>query len=141
MGFFRKQPQGQILPDHQGREEGACGRRTRMGESERDHVAFPRTEGVVMKPIRRTWRRLLGSLSGGRRETELAQEVEAHIAMLTEANLRAGMNPEEARRAAALKFGGVDVMKEEYRDQRGLPWLETTWTDLRYAIRTLRKNP
>jgi predicted permease len=94
-----------------------------------------------MKPIRRTWRRLLGSLSGGRRETELAQEVEAHIAMLTEANLRAGMNPEEARRAAALKFGGVDVMKEEYRDQRGLPWLETTWTDLRYAIRTLRKNP
>src|SRR5438067_2882161 len=94
-----------------------------------------------MKSIRRAWRRLLGSLWIGRQEGELAAEVEAHIGMLTEANLRAGMNPHEARRAAALKFGGIDLMKENYRDQRGLPAIETTWADLRYAFRTLRKNP
>ena len=93
-----------------------------------------------MKSMRRAWRRLLGSLPGSRQERELADEVEAHIGMLTEANLR-GMNPQEARRAAALKFGGIDVMKENYRDQRGLPWIETTLADLRYAVRTLRKNP
>jgi predicted permease len=94
-----------------------------------------------MKSIRRAWRRLLGSLRGGRQETELAEEIAAHVGMLTEANIRAGMNPQEALRAAALKFGGVEVMKEKYRDQRGLPWIETTWADLHYAVRTLRKNP
>jgi predicted permease len=94
-----------------------------------------------MKRIRRGWRRLRGSLWGGRQESELAEEVAAHIEMLTEANVRSGMNPQEARRAAMLKFGGVDVVKESYRDQRGLPWIETTWADMRYAVRTLRKSP
>jgi predicted permease len=51
------------------------------------------------------------------------------------------MPPEEARRQARLKFGALDSMKESYRDQRGLPWLETTWADLRYAARSLRKSP
>ena len=52
-----------------------------------------------MKPIRRGWRRLRGSLWGGRQERELAEEMAAHIEMLTGENVRAGMNPEEARRA------------------------------------------
>src|SRR5881397_2295771 len=95
----------------------------------------------MMKPIRRGWRRLRGSLWGGRQERELAEEMAAHIEMLTGENVRAGMNPQEARRAAMLKFGGVDGVKESYRDQRGLPWMETTWADMRYAVRTLRKNP
>src|SRR5436309_681540 len=94
-----------------------------------------------MKWIRSGWKRLRGTLWGGRQERELAEEVAAHIEMLTEENVRAGMNPQEARRAAVLKFGGVDVVKENYRDQRGLPWIETTWADVRYAIRTLRKSP
>src|SRR5262245_1253248 len=94
-----------------------------------------------MKWIRRGWRRLRGSLWGGRQDRELAEELAAHIDMLTEENVRAGRNPQEARRAALLKFGGVDVTKENYRDQRGLPWIETTWADVRYAVRTWRKNP
>ena len=51
------------------------------------------------------------------------------------------MPPEEARRQANLKFGGLEAAKEDYRDQRGLPWLETTFADLRYAARGLRKSP
>jgi predicted permease len=92
-----------------------------------------------MKALRRGWKRLLGSLF--REKSDLADELQSHIEMQTEDNLRAGMLPEEARRQAKLKFGGLDSTKESYRDQRGLPWLETTIADLRYAARSLRKSP
>jgi putative ABC transport system permease protein len=94
-----------------------------------------------MKPLRRGWWRLQGSLAGQRRESELADELASHIEMQTEDNMREGMSREEARRAALLKFGGVERVKETYRDQRGLPWIEGTWADLRYAARSLRKSP
>src|SRR5262249_24890836 len=55
-------------------------------------------------------------------------------------NLRLGMTPEEARREAMVKLGGVESTKEAYRDQRGLPVLETLWQDGRYGARMLRKN-
>jgi hypothetical protein len=74
-----------------------------------------------MKPLRRAWNRLAGSLAGRRREAELADELQSHIDMLTEENLRRGMSPAEARRAAMLTFGGVDAVKESYRDQRAFP--------------------
>ena len=94
-----------------------------------------------MKGLRRGWNRFLGVLTGRRREAELADEIASHIEMQTEDNVRAGMPPEEARRAAVLKLGGIESTKESYRDQRGLPWLETTLADLRYAARGLRKSP
>src|SRR5512143_1278996 len=93
------------------------------------------------KTVNRKWNRLLGALTGRRREQDLSDELESHIEMQTEDNVRAGMPPEEARRQARLKFGGLDSTKESYRDQRGLPWLETTLADLRYAARGLRKSP
>ncbi len=92
-----------------------------------------------MKSLRRGWKRLLGSFS--REKSNMSEELQSHIEMQTEDNVRAGMLPEEARRQARLKFGGLDSMKEYYRDQRGLPWLETTFADLRYAVRSLRKSP
>jgi putative ABC transport system permease protein len=61
--------------------------------------------------------------------------------MHVEDNLSAGMTPEEARRDALMKLGGLDGVQEACRDQRGIPWVETTLQDLRYAARTLRKNP
>ena len=94
-----------------------------------------------MKPLRRAWQRFLGTFSGGRRENELAAELEAHIEMQTEDNIRLGMSREEARRAALLKFGGVESAKEHYRDQRGLPQLETLAQDVRFAVRALAKRP
>lgn len=51
------------------------------------------------------------------------------------------MSPEEARRHAVIKLGRVESTKEDYRDRRGLPVLETLMQDLRFGFRSLRKNP
>jgi hypothetical protein len=51
------------------------------------------------------------------------------------------MSPEEARRHAVIKLGGIESTKEDYRDRRGLPVLETLMQDLRFGFRSLRKNP
>jgi putative ABC transport system permease protein len=75
------------------------------------------------------------------RESRLREEIAEHIALQTEENLRAGLDPVEARRQAMLKFGGVESMKEKYRDERTLPWLEHLVQDLRFALRMLYKNP
>src|SRR5579862_8470965 len=94
-----------------------------------------------MKPLRRAWNRLLGTVFGHRREADLADEIESHIQMQTEDNLRLGMAPAEARRAARLKFGGIDAAKETYREQRGFPLAGLLSRDLAYALRQLRHNP
>jgi predicted permease len=71
----------------------------------------------------------------------LRAEIEEHLALQTAENLRAGLSPVEARRQAVLKFGAVEAIREGYRDQRGLPFIETLIRDLRYALRSLRKAP
>ncbi len=94
----------------------------------------------MTRMLRRAWRRLLGTVSFLNRESELNEELESHIAMLADENMRRGMSRDDAYRRARIKLGNVEVMKEHYRDQRGLPFLDTTWQDLRYAVRVLRKN-
>jgi len=74
-------------------------------------------------------------------EENLDEELRAHLEMLTEENLRRGMQAEEARYAALRIFGSVDRAKEEYREQRGLPMLETLAEDVRYGFRQLRRRP
>jgi predicted permease len=84
----------------------------------------------------------LGGLFGKeRQEHELTAEMESHLQMHIEDNLRAGMSAEEARRQALIKLGGVEQTKEIYRDRRGLPLLETLFQDLRFGARMLQKNP
>ena len=80
----------------------------------------------MIRTLRRTWNRLLGSLSFRRRTSDLAEELESHIQLLADENIRRGMPRDEAYRQARLKFGNVESTKESYRDQRGLPVLETT---------------
>jgi predicted permease len=80
-------------------------------------------------------------LTTGRDEERLRAEIEEHVALLTTENLRAGLAPSEARRQALLKFGGVETAKESYREQRGLPLMETLIRDTRYALRRLRMAP
>ena len=71
--------------------------------------------------LRRAWARLLGTFLSTRREGELAEEIEAHLQLQTEDNVRLGLPPQEARRQAHLRLGGIESIKESYRDQRGLP--------------------
>jgi putative ABC transport system permease protein len=80
-------------------------------------------------------------LSPGRANSEFAQELEEHLAMLTEENVRRGMGPKEAARAARMRLGGVTQLAETNRELKGLPVLETILQDTRYALRMLRKNP
>ena len=85
--------------------------------------------------------RLLSLIKRKRLEGELADEIAAHLEEAEQEYLQAGMTPEEARRAALRTFGGVEQVKEHYRDQRGAPWLETLWQDLRYGVRSLVRSP
>src|SRR6185369_11784756 len=74
-------------------------------------------------------------------EQELDEEIRAHIEMQIEDYVLQGMAADEARYAALRKFGGVDQVKETYRDKRGLPALETLLRDLAYGFRMLRRTP
>jgi predicted permease len=84
--------------------------------------------------------RFFGLFLRARREREFDEELESHLAMHIEDNLRAGMSPEEARRVALSKLGGVTLTKELRREQGGLPMLETLLQDLRFGLRMLRKD-
>jgi len=74
-------------------------------------------------------------------EERLKEEIAEHIALQAEENIRAGLPPVEARRQAMLKFGGVEAMKQDYRAERGLLFLENFLGDLRNAGRTIRRMP
>src|ERR1700688_331819 len=73
-------------------------------------------------------------------DTELDAEMAAHLELAVEENLRRGMPPEEARRQALIRFGGVEQAKERHRDARTLPTLDELSQDLRYALRTFRRD-
>src|SRR5262245_8234843 len=94
-----------------------------------------------IRKIRGWFVRLFSIFHRARREREFAEELESHLAMHIEDNLRAGMSPEEARRRAFVKLGGVTLTEELHREQGGLPMLETLFQDLRFGLRMLRKNP
>jgi putative ABC transport system permease protein len=74
-------------------------------------------------------------------EQEIGSELHFHIERQVEENILAGMNPQEARRAASREFGGVEQVKEECRDTRRANYLENLLKDVRYGFRMLRKSP
>jgi predicted permease len=74
-------------------------------------------------------------------EEDLDDEIRLHIELETAANVRAGMEPGAARRAAMLRFGGVERVKEDVRDERGVRPLEDLVADIRFAARSLRRAP
>src|SRR4029434_4817322 len=84
--------------------------------------------------------RLRGLFLKPKLERDLEDEIRSHLDLQIEDNQRQGMSPDEARSAALRKFGGVEQVKEVYRDRRGLPVLETTLQDLRYGLRMLLKH-
>src|SRR5436190_8460208 len=91
--------------------------------------------------LRSIVQRLTALFRRRRLEDDLDDELRSHLEMSAELNLRKGMSPADARREALRSFGGVEQTKEIYREQRGLPMIETTWLDLRFALRMLRRSP
>jgi predicted permease len=94
-----------------------------------------------MRKLRAWLMRLWGNSKRDLNNREFAEEIETHLQMHIADNLRSGMTPEEARRQAILKLGGVETAKQAYREGSTLPLGEAFRHDLRYSIRQLRKNP
>ena len=94
-----------------------------------------------MKTMWTLWSRLTGLFRKNWREREMAEEFQSHLQMHIDDNIRAGMSPDQARREALVKFGGMETAKESMRETSRLIWIETIWQDLRYSLRGLRLNP
>jgi len=73
-------------------------------------------------------------------DRELDEEMASHLEMAVEENMRRGLSPEEARRQALVRFGGVQQARELHRESRGLPWLDVLVQDLRYTFRILKRD-
>src|SRR3977135_3328695 len=74
-------------------------------------------------------------------EAEIDEELRFHFQKQVSKFIESGMQPEEARRVARLEFGGVEQVKEEHRDARGVRFIETLLQDIRYGLRILGRTP
>src|SRR6266404_1829009 len=74
-------------------------------------------------------------------ESELDQELRAHVESEAQKHLTAGLSPQDAVRRARIALGGLEQIKEQCRDARGTLLLDTLAQDVRYGLRTLRKSP
>ena len=84
-----------------------------------------------MRQLRARFFRLAALFRKAQRDRDLAAEMDSHLEMHIEDNLRSGMSPAEARRQALIKLGGIEQTKEICRDRRSLPFFETTLQDFR----------
>jgi predicted permease len=94
-----------------------------------------------MRRVRGWFLRLLGLFQHNRLDPEFSEELESNLQLDVEDGIRSGLSPEEARRRAVLRLGGIEPVKERYRDQRGIPLLESLRRDLFYAARMMRSHP
>lgn len=90
--------------------------------------------------LQRTFNRLRAFFHKKPLDHELDAEMSAHLELAIEENLRRGLSPDEARRQALVSFGGIEQAREQHREARGLPALDTLAQDLRFAFRTLRRD-
>lgn len=94
-----------------------------------------------MRRLLAALRRCAGLFRQDRRDRELDAELASHLQMHIDDNVRAGMTPEEARRQAFVRLGGLESVKGACRDRRGVPALESLIQDVRFGLRMLRKSP
>jgi predicted permease len=94
-----------------------------------------------MRRLRAWFIRIAGIFNKSKRDRDFSAELESHLQLHIYDNLRAGMSPQEARRRAIIKLGGIESTKENHRDRRGIPIIETTLQDVRFGLRMMRKNP
>src|SRR5262245_54879969 len=100
-----------------------------------------RLEEAVMRHVRVFFRRLRGVFRKDQSDRDLAEEIESNLESQIADYMHAGMSAAEAQRQALIRLGGVEVVKEAYRDRRGLPVFDTLLQDIRYGLRGLRRSP
>lgn len=96
---------------------------------------------MSVRHMRAWFRRIAGIFHKSAGDRELSAEMESHVRLHVEDNLRAGMTMAQAKREALMKLGGVEQTKENYRERRSLPFLEVLLQDVKFGARMLRKNP
>ena len=94
-----------------------------------------------MPRLRAWFSRLLGLFQKDERDAEMAEEMQAHLDLLIERNIAAGMLPHQARNEALRQFGGVEQVKEVAREQRVWRWADEFLQDLRFGARMLLRTP
>ncbi|MCC7327797.1 MAG: hypothetical protein IT521_13460, partial [Burkholderiales bacterium] len=94
-----------------------------------------------MITIRQAWARLTALLRRDALDAEFDEELAAHVDLATDEFVRQGLPPDEARRRALARLGGVETSKHLHRETRGLPSLDGLLQDIRYAARSLRRSP
>src|SRR5438477_4997917 len=144
LGRVRNQPPGKVLPADEGGRETVGGGNREVGAD----CAWDLADSGGVVTMKRKLRWLSRAVSFfrnviGRQKDELdiAAELSAHLDLLIEEKLRAGMKADEAKRAAQIELGGVEQVKEQVRDARAGEWLDTLARDCRFALRMSRKNP
>lgn len=93
-----------------------------------------------MSALRDFFYRLTSGFHREQLDQEMAEEMQFHLNQRIAENMRDGLSPEESRREALRKFGGVEQLKERAREERGIVWVEQLAQDLRYAARSVRRN-
>src|SRR5580658_5189367 len=94
----------------------------------------------LMRKLRATWLRLRGYFRSQSADDDFAAELESHIALHIDESIRAGLSREEARRQALIRLGGAEQTRQQHRERRTLPWLESLMQDTHYGLRTMANN-
>jgi predicted permease len=93
-----------------------------------------------MRRFRALWLRLRGTFQRGKADENFSAELESHLQMHIEDNLRLGMTQEQARRDALIKLGGMEQTKQAYRERGMILLLEDLWHDIRYGLRMMKRH-
>jgi putative ABC transport system permease protein len=94
----------------------------------------------VINWLRKTLHRLRSSFPNGPIDHDLDAEIATHLELAVEENVKRGMSAQEAHRQALIRFGGLEQARQQQREARGLPVLDILQQDLRYALRSLRRD-
>src|SRR5581483_1298548 len=137
VGRVRQQPPREVLPADEGGTQTARARGARVADHDRNRGAVPGAGGM-MRSLMGWCRRVRGVFAGG--DADIADELACHLQLAIDDNVRGGMTPDEARRQALVKLGGLEQSMERCREQRTAPLLESALRDLLHGVRLLAKH-
>src|SRR5262249_34854841 len=141
LGCIRQQPQGEVLRDHESRKEAADRGNRKLGaDCQCDRTAAAAGGRLKMRFVG-VWARARALFNSRRVDIDFQGDVASNLQALSDDYIARGMTPEQARRAALVRFGGPTHVMEHNREQRSLSMIENAVRDVRYALRALHKYP